>query len=314
MGWRPRPGTKLLLSVGLLFIVGLALAALPWDQWINIPKVPSMQELARRLPRALGEALMIAQLLILIVDQAAKRDLLREFTKNISGHIIGHHLPDELRDNIEDQLTSNFVRKNWVITYNIKPWEGQPGFEKLETIIDYDMENRTDVHCAYLFAYEVEESFVPHLHKAKITLCTGKTIQPEDQKGNLFNYPRDRNIDFVESDDDGSNKLTRVKKEVNIAPKGVCRFTAESEECFRDGSSIPFFAFSPVLPPTKLIVNYNKASLEVFVDLSFGDEKEDTISEETETGKAWTIKKPILRGQGFTVRLYQRNAARPAVV
>jgi hypothetical protein len=77
-----------------------------------------------------------------------------------------------------------------------------------------------------------------------------------------------------------------------------------------DDSSIPFFSFYPVLS-AQLIVNYSKDKLDVFVDLSFGDIELDATKEMTDTGVKWTFNKPMLPGQGFSVRIYEKKNVKP---
>jgi len=77
-----------------------------------------------------------------------------------------------------------------------------------------------------------------------------------------------------------------------------------------DDSSIPFFSFYPVLS-AQLIVNYSKDKLDVFVDLSFGDIELDATKEMTDTGLKWTFNKPMLPGQGFSVRIYEKKNVKP---
>jgi hypothetical protein len=287
------------LSIAFFFVLGIVLVATPWERMIALHNA-SWQDFARRIPVGLGEALIIAQILILMVDSAAKKTVLREFAENVSLHIIGRWLPIELRDDIEGYLARDLVRKEWKIVYNISEWPDQKGFEKLHTRIEYDMENRGRSPKDYEFAFELEESFFPELGKAKILSCSGKPAV-DDNRGNRFDYPQDKKIRPVYK-----NNSVCIYRLIRIPPGPGYHFEAESEECFKDGSSIPFFTFYPVLS-AELIVNYAKAKLEVFVDLSFGDIAKDAEEEETETGKKWAFKKPMLPGQGFSVRIYKRR-------
>ena len=78
--------------------------------------------------------MIIAIFLIVLVDSAAKRRLLREFAEDVSLHIIGRWLPTELRSYLEEYLASDIVRKSWTIRYNIEQCSGHAKFFKLYTL------------------------------------------------------------------------------------------------------------------------------------------------------------------------------------
>lgn len=309
---RPSDRAKLRISVALYFVVGIALVALPWDHIVVLPSHPELQRSLQRIPIGLGEALIIAQILILLVDSATKRTLLEEFARDVSLHIIGRWLPVELRSHLEEYLASDIIRKNWTIRYNIESYSDHPHFFKLSTESDSEIENRGHLDRAYTFRYEVEESFYPELGNTKIVSCSGHAesrlgrdeIDPDGYDG--FDYPFDGKVNLIK--DNNSSVVTRT---LTIPQGCTFRIKAESEECFRDGSSIPFFTICPTLA-TQLIVNYAKSALDVYVDLSFGDIESDATYEVTETGDRWVLNKPILPGQGFCVRIYDKKTARPA--
>jgi len=258
----------------------------------------------------LGEALIIAQILILLVDSATKKRLLGEFAQDVSLHIIGRWLPVELRSHLEEYLASDIIRKDWTIRYNIESWPDQPHFFKLLTLSDSEIENRGHLDRQYTYRYEVEESFYPELGNTKIVRCSGHAEscsgrEEIDPKGyDSFDYVVGGKVPLTME-----NNSHVVTGTVMIPPGCTFRFVSESEECFKDGSSIPYFTICPVLS-TQLIVNYAKDALNVFVDLSFGDIESDTTHEVTETGDKWVFHKPILPGQGFSVRVYDKKSVK----
>ncbi len=294
-------------SFTFLLIAGLVLRAFPWDSAVKLRDHPNWREFLIRLPVGLGEALIIALIISALVDSEAKRSMLREFAENVSLHIIGRWLPKELRAHLEGYLASDLLRKDWVIQYNIETWPDQSKFFKLRSAIEYKIENRGESDRDYDFRYDVEESFFPHLGKAKIIKCSGGATE-DPERHDSFEYPRDSKIECL-----FQNNSYSVARKIAIPAGKVFRFTAESEECFRDGSSIPFFTYCPVLSST-LILNYPTDRLDIFVDLSFGDIETDATSEKTDTGVVWTFVKPILPGQGFSIRVYDKNTVQQAPV
>jgi len=62
--------------------------------------------------------MVVAVVLALVVDQAAKRRLLEEFASDVSTHIIGRRLPREFRKHIEQYQEADLIRTSW----SMLPW------------------------------------------------------------------------------------------------------------------------------------------------------------------------------------------------
>src|SRR5262249_35341770 len=133
-----------------------------------------------RLARAcsgIGEALVIAAVIAYLVDEAAKRRLLKEFAEEVSEHIIGRLLPSGLRERMFQYLTVDFVRSNWTIIYELKVRyvtdEAAKEKEKeqhveLITQSSYSMENRSPLDKTYTIGYEVMKKWFEHLREPEI--------------------------------------------------------------------------------------------------------------------------------------------------
>jgi hypothetical protein len=299
--------TKFWLLWSFLLVIGLALAVPPWDKWPSVKDQPILPEILRNLFWKLGEAIVIAQFLALVVDAAAKQRLLKEFATNVSTHIIGRLLPPELRKHIEQYLEADLIRTSWAITYTITEWPEQPEYEKLVTLSVYEMENRSSSEQEYNCVYDVETSFFPHIGKTEILHITGSNlIDPED----CFDFPKQ--IDLQPRETEQSIIFSKtVKIPVHSGP--AYRFSVESVECFRDGSIVPFFATYPVLATT-LTVFYPVDRMKVFVDLSFGDIDTDAERIPLSNGVQWAFNKPMLPGQGFSMRFAKVPSKRQEVV
>ena len=299
----------LLLAV---FIAGLFLATLDFHCPVLFSRIAFLSKFLCILPEMphkivetfnrIGEAFIIAPLLALIVDEAAKKKLIREFSLDISAHIIGRLLPDQLREHLRSYLQMLLVRTRWDVTYTIDKWEddkGQivPGYVKLSTTSEYDMENRSHEHADYKFTYDVEDSFYPDIGKTRIT---------------CVQLPGDGPLegDALQNDvkaENGYQRFPRVPKTIPLEPynsrsKPSYKFRAESIECFRDSAYSPFFAAYPVMEAT-LTVLYKKADFNVTLELTFDDNSAAEKKELTDReGTEWTIRGPILPGQGFLAR------------
>ena len=297
--------TKFRVIWTAIFVLGLMLAVAPWESWPTIPMAtlrPWLAGILTRLLPKLGEAMVVAVVLALVVDQAAKRRLLEEFAREVSTHIIGRRLPRALRKYIEDYLEGDLIRTSWSITYTITEWPGQPEYEKLVTASIYEMENRSEEPKNYECYYEVEKSFFPHIGETKILHATATSLVTPAES-----FDCSSQSDFVDSVETGMIKFTRtVTLPVHGGP--AYRFTLESEECFQDGSIVPFFAAYPVLETT-LTVYYPVDRINVFVDLSFGDAAKDATKVALSNGAQCIFNRPMLPGQGFSIRFAKIRSA-----
>src|SRR5713101_388859 len=275
--WRYR-----LLLMGA-FVVGLYLAVFNW----HCPEIHTGLalpcSLLPEIPRRIGDALIIAPILALIVDEAAKTKLLREFSLDVSSHIIGRMLPPELRDHLHGYLQMFLVRTRWDITHTIEKWGGQEGFIRLETTSEYDMENHSGYAKDYEFVYAVEDSLYPLIGTTQITSVR---LGEENYAG--------KSLAKVILAENGYQRFSRRKElqphSGRNSPSYI--FEAKSIECFRESGFFPFTAICPVMKAV-LCVWYPTEDFQVRVELTYddlntgADQKE--ITDGTRKGTKWTI-------------------------
>ena len=302
--------TKFRLLWIFVFLLGLALFSVPeWEAWLAAHAL-EVNPHVLNLIRGLGEAAIVADIIAILVDQAAKRRLLKEFAANVSAHIIGRQLPPELRTHIEPFLETDFIRTIWDVTYTITDWPNQPDYKKLVTHSVHEIENRSSNSKEYNCYYEVETSLFPEIGEAKILRAIGTNLRDSKVE---FEYPINAALE-IKTDPDTGHVI--FEKKVTIpahegpadqsAPIGPqYRFSVESQECFRDGSIVPFFTRFAVLATT-LTVHYPVDLMDVFVDFSLGDVDDDVKRQELATGREWRLKKPMLPGQGFSIRFAKK--------
>jgi hypothetical protein len=240
----------------------------------------------------IGEALIIATFLALIVDESAKRKLIKEFSLDISAHIIGRWLPEALRNHLHGYLEMRLVRTSWVIEYSIK--KAKSDLIELDIVISDTMQNHSDKNQNYDFNFVQEDSICPkEMGTNEITLVEFPGEAP--LKGDdLVRQVKRRN---------NEHSIHRsIELEPFVNSKRSYQFRIGATEYTRDSLSV-FYADYPVMTAV-LIVKYSECDFEVSMNLTFADKvpnprksTKDGISEIT-----WDIKNPILPGQAFLLK------------
>jgi hypothetical protein len=275
---------------GLLFItfaLGTTAASLPWDRM----RAP---QFLRALIPGLGEALMIAPILALIVDDAAKRKLLREFAVDVSSNIIGRHLPATMREAIRQYLSVQIIRSRWCVTYTIREMPNTPGYILMHTRCEWDFENRSDKDMPCPYSFGVERSWFHEIGETQITRWGFQ--DPWNLKS--FDYLRgDKRLNPTLEGD-----MWTVRAQVSLPPHPHPVFTcwAECEEVYPNNFSAPFVAAYPVEHLT-VIVRYPEGKFEIALLLSFEDSEVENPLRSTGEIR-WDLSKPILPGQCFFTR------------
>lgn len=80
------------------------------------------------LAHSLGDALVIAAILSLTVDQYVKWRVLREVTSDVSKYLIGYRLPEQLQDRIRSIMQTKWILRNFQVRIRI----ARQGTTKLE--------------------------------------------------------------------------------------------------------------------------------------------------------------------------------------
>jgi hypothetical protein len=293
------PATKLFgfrILLFLVFILGLGIAAFPWEKWIAWPDHPYSQDLLRGVLPRFGDALIIAPLLALLIEFAAAYQLLDAFVENVSSHIIGHLLPKELRQHMLDYLKANFVRTRWFVEYKIESWPDEEGFLKVKIMNEYEVENRSYSKRDFPFTYKVDEnchypgnSSIQHVRAMAddkpIVECEAEELKAMEtttcDKGKVVH----------------ENGRIVYSLAVSMVPDATYQYLTESIECLPSCYSAPFISKLLVLKTTVRIL-YPRDLLSVDLHLSFA---EDSVLLRTELidGAEWIIYSPILPGQCF---------------
>lgn len=263
------------------------------------------EELWARACSGIGEALAIAAVIAYLVDEAAKRKLLKEFAEDVSEHIIGRLLPSGLRERMFEYLTVDFVRSSWTVVYELKVRYQQTSagtFEKhveLMTESSYSMENRSPLDKTYTVAYEVmkkwfENLSAPEIKSVKINGNTVNGCYLKDSDTGVFAKlnPDDAPDLVVEiPGHTGNQKPHKAEVQLKLAEYlGATFYTS-------------FDALHPVVGPTVVAAKYPADELEVSLSLSFADDAEaKRVSPLPEENDRWRIERPILPGQGFVLR------------
>lgn len=299
---------KLLLLRANLVAGGLFLLAPPWKEWLTGMHVsPVWSESIGGMLRGVGEAFIVALVLELVVDPHLKSKLVREIIEEVTPRtvplILAHLLPPKIFRYIEEQLLlAKLVRTSWNITYRIALVDKNPDVVKLETESRYEMANLASSPATYPAVYEVER---PTIAGVGLTEITEVTVHNLLDKSLLFQYPGCDPKDAPKP----VGGLVKFSREFEIpvhTTRSALEFVFHSTEYFRVGSIVPFFA-KYLTELTTLRVFYPKDKLQVIVDFPANQDSElqpkpDSHADNIHGDDYYEFPKPILPGQGFTVR------------
>lgn len=144
------------------FFVGIALLhpplliALPhgelMDYWLDAV-------LHGELRPKLGDAVIIAGLLSILLDRYLKLELLREVARDVLSFAAGHDLPPKLKAVISQILRQPYVRENFKITMELKPF-AHSDIVRLQMKTEYVVRNLTNDRQRYRVRSAIEKSYV----------------------------------------------------------------------------------------------------------------------------------------------------------
>lgn len=301
-----------ILSIGAGLIV---LSTIIKATAIEGPANSIAEELWARACSGIGEALAIAAVIAYLVDEAAKRKLLKEFAEDVSEHIIGRLLPSGLRERMFQYLTVDFVRSNWTVIYELKVfWHQVAGTAErhvqLSTTSSFIMENRSPLTKSYTVGYEVMKKWFenlrePHIRSVKVNGQFVNGCQLIDSVGGFVKLNPDQATGLVVDIPGHSLNHEAHTAEVELKLAEYLGHTFYTS----------FEALHPVVGPTYVAAKYNADELEVALSLSFADDN-DAAYVRPEPGETlrWMIGKPILPGQGFVLRWRPTPAAQPVLI
>jgi hypothetical protein len=96
---------------------------------------------AAEIARGLGEALIIASILGLLVDPYVKFRLIKEVGPEIAREAVGEHLPAELRQQLERIQDIDLYQLNMVINITLDQVDALPGYMKWQTAMRHEVKN-----------------------------------------------------------------------------------------------------------------------------------------------------------------------------
>jgi hypothetical protein len=115
------------------------------------------------LSQKIGEALLVAAILGVFVDDAVKRAMVAEVLKDVLSFAVGYTVPSEIQKHIVHILRLPFVRRGMTIRYDfeeISGAEGQPSQMKVKSTTSYNLYNLT----GRSFLYTLRSSIVKRSH------------------------------------------------------------------------------------------------------------------------------------------------------
>jgi hypothetical protein len=287
-------------------ILGIGAALIVVSTFIKQPaKEPEVSRATELLGKALsgvGEALAIAAVIAYLVDEAAKRKLLKEFAADVSEHIIGRILPEELREQMFQYLTLDFVRRDWRITYDLRLRPGTPSHVELVTTSEYVMENRSPLAKSFTVGYEVVEKWFAGLQPPDIrsVVVDGQAVYPNQGQTEMTVSAEG----FLKLDSSKADRLTvLIPGRPDKKPPYKIDVKVVSAEYLGDTFYTSFDALHPVIGGTTVKARYDPRELEVALYLSFADNKDaEPQPPQNSQPDTWVVHRAILPGQGFLLR------------
>ena len=133
---------------------------------------PKEWELRRILFAGIGEALIVAALLAVTVDQYIKSDVIREVLRDAHKYLVGYHLPDEMKERIQEMMGEPIIRRNWHISYTLTPEEN--GDVTIDVRYTFLLENVTNKIVKYQPMIQAEKYLNPIIVELR---CDAEDIQ-----------------------------------------------------------------------------------------------------------------------------------------
>jgi hypothetical protein len=256
-----------------------------------------------RLAEGLGEALIIASVLGVVVDRYAKMKLATEVGETIAAKIHGYHLPDDLRDAINQVNDFKFVWSKVEWDIDMFQTDANDGCLRWRSTLSYEIINITSV----------EQGFV---HTAAITSASGfdaadsaKIVRVAHELNDVEQYHYDG------EDDEFKNGLkltdTRLawqnKCEIRIPPWNKFepspkryRFFNTVEKIVAENDLRSLFFSYPAIGGVRLTID-TPAGFEVVTSLD-SDNIKPRRPYTSETGWEWYTKSVYLNNQRVSVR------------
>jgi hypothetical protein len=265
----------------LLLVLAGGLALIIASQFL-----PDAWHIRRRIVEGVGEALVIAFIVGLVVETKARERLLREVTSQTWEHLIAPNLPVEIRDFIKGGLIdTKLVTTKWEISYR---------FEVLP-------ENRLRVYITTKRVVENRGVIEQKDKEFERTVFMGQEpefISYTVEGATSFSWPTDRDAALVETEDD--MRIIRPRK-ITFAPYG------------QPGSVYAFMVqHSQVMNMTDTDINVfgmPSVGMSVYYEGGLPPDVVFIVNKmEHQTGPCWRTDKVVWAGQFCRVRWIKRPA------
>jgi hypothetical protein len=253
------------------------------------------------LLKGVGEAILVAIVLEFLVDKRVKEHFGEDIVREVAPRILARLLPPTVFQYIEEKLLrAELFRKVWHIEYELTVLSKDSDYVELKTVSEYEMENRAATPVVYKAVYEVEQALVSGFGDTEITKVRVYTMPHRDV---VFESPNSSKKKEDNPYIDGNYVVFRRPFEIPVRTDNLpaVGFMFKSTEHFRIGSIVPFFATYPVETASFKVV-YPKNELKVIVDFPANDVSQLTPTSTSHDRDVYEFPKPILPGQGFTVR------------
>jgi hypothetical protein len=229
------------------------------------------------LASKLGDALLIAWFISLMVDIGEKKGLIGEFLFESSAHIIGRQLPEQIREEVREYLNAPFVRPLWKVTYELLELPNSNAVKLKSTYWGF-IENLTTKRRGFPFNIALDPSWLTNVPQPKLSRVELKRNGKNILKTQVIN-----DLSFRE--------IVKVRPGL----PGRCESLLECIEYFPDSYEYSFINEATV-QHTELTIYWDKEEFDVEVNLSSGADGK-VAATHFDTHSTWSIHKPLLPGQ-----------------
>ncbi len=264
-----------------LCAVGVLLVCFGLFHPVALPNHPILEfllgEFFAILPK-LGDTLIIAGLLGVVVDQGIKLKLIKEVVEAASPRLIGRNLPAPVHSALLGYFNINFARPTWDIQYALTPVTGASGAVKVATMMQGSLINYGVVAEKWKFDATLDASPLdPKIGKSTIL----KVRMSEENGPILFEEP------IVDS--------LAYQREAMLTPLKRYETSVETLEYLPETYFQPLFTSTTVVQAT-IKAQFPQDKLSVKLEVPSAADPEP-VPRQTIFGCEWEVRTPLLPGQ-----------------
>jgi hypothetical protein len=254
-------------------------SAVPVQRWYHIPP---------DLISGLGDALVIAGILGLLLELFATRLLVEKVSNDLSERLVGKGLPPELQAHIKRIVDTDIVRDHYVKTYKFTPIESDERVQ-VDVTLTYEVRNYSDAITEFQPIYQDEVFYEPKFINLEYGLKGKPRLKDTTSE-------RDPNTKVLMVKGQKKIKLQPFRRDQTAICEVTMRYRLKMAANYSDVSSFAFATIGATLRVEDLPPDFEVAS---------GDYSNST---ESNRDRSWHFDRPFVTGQHIRVWwFYKQN-------